>query len=274
MTQPLLEVQGVSLHLGDRRILDDISFSLQPGAFVGLIGPNGAGKTTLLRVVLGLLAPGSGRVLVDGRKVGGQNRSIGYVPQKIRLDLDVPLRGRDLVELGLDGGRWGVPLPSRARRERINAMLEAVGAWDFADEPVGRLSGGQQQRLLIAHALVSEPRLLLLDEPLSNLDIKSANEVVQLVGRMTHEKRIAAMLVAHDMNPLLGVMDQVVYLANGHAIIGGVDDVIQSDVLSALYGYDVEVIRAKGRVLVVSGNDQPHHAASDNPDDDAAEGLM
>ena len=255
----VLDVEHIEVELGGKTILQDITFGLSAGAFVGLIGPNGAGKTTLLRVILGLVSPSSGRVRVGGQPLGRGDRSIGYVPQKIRLEPDVPLRGRDLVGLGLDGGRWGVPLPSRARRERIDAILEAVGAEDFADAPVGRLSGGQQQRLLIAHALIANPQLLLLDEPLSSLDIKSAYEVVHLVARMTGEKGIAAMLVAHDMNPLLGVMDQVVYLASGQALMGSVDEVIQSAVLSQLYGYDVEVIRVGARVLVVSGNDQPHH---------------
>lgn len=253
-----LELDHVSVVLSSRRILDDITFGIDGGHFVGLIGPNGAGKTTLLRVVLGLITPDAGTVRMGGQRVGRGNRSVGYVPQKIRLDADIPLRGRDLVGLGLDGGRWGIPLPSRARRSRIEEMLAAVEADGFADQPIGRLSGGQQQRLLIAHALISKPELLLLDEPLSNLDIKSANEVVQLVAHMTHEQGISTMLVAHDMNPLLGVMDEVVYLANGHAAKGSVDAVIQTQVLSRLYGYEVEVIRASGRVLVVGGN-EPHH---------------
>ncbi len=263
----VLDLDHIVVELGGRLILRDITFSLVAGSFVGLIGPNGAGKTTLLRVILGLIAPTAGEVRVGGRHMARRSRSIGYVPQNIRLEPDVPMRGRDLVGLGLDGHRWGVPLPSRDRRARVDAMLRAVGALDFADAPVGRLSGGQQQRLLIAHALIGNPQLLLLDEPLSNLDIKSAYEVVQLVARMTGEKGIAAVLVAHDMNPLLEVMDQVVYLANGQALMGSVDEVVQSTVLSRLYGYDVEVIRVGSRVLVVSGNDQPHH---DYGIDDAA----
>lgn len=274
MAEQALEVQQVTVELGGRRILEDVSFAVAPGTFVGLIGPNGAGKTTLLRVVLGLVEPTAGHVRIGGRAVSGRRQSVGYVPQKIRLDPDVPVRGRDLVGLGLDGGRWGVPFPSRMRTQRIEAMLDSVGALEFADVPVGRLSGGQQQRLLIAHALISEPKLLLLDEPLSNLDIKSAHEVVRLVGDLTQKHGISAMLVAHDMNPLLGVMDQVVYLANGHALMGSVDEVIQSQVLSDLYGYEVEVIRAQGRVLVVSGNDQPHHTHTDGDVDDENEGEV
>ncbi|WP_206918197.1 metal ABC transporter ATP-binding protein [Alicyclobacillus suci] len=252
----VLELNDIVVQFGQRTVLDHIDVAIEAGEFVGLIGPNGAGKTTLLRVILGLLSPNHGEVRVDGKSVRKRNRAIGYVPQKIHLDPDTPLRGRDLVGLGLDGHRFGVPLPSRKRRARIDEVLEAVDALRFADAPVGRLSGGEQQRLLIAQALLTDPKILLLDEPLSNLDIRSAHEVVRLVGRLGKERGIAVILVAHDMNPLLGHMDKVLYLAEGHAAMGEVDAVIQSEVLSRLYGYEVEVLRVRGRVLVVGGRDE------------------
>jgi zinc/manganese transport system ATP-binding protein len=222
---------------------------------VGLIGANGAGKTTLLRVILGLLRPDAGRVRVLGRPVGRGNRAVGYVPQKAQLDPDTPLRGRDLVGLGLDGERWGLPLPSARRRARIEAALRDVDALAYADAPAGRLSGGEQQRLLIAQALLTNPRLLLLDEPLSNLDLRSAHEVVRLVARVGREHGVAVVLVAHDMNPLLEVMDRVLYLAEGRSAIGHVKEVVRPEVLSALYGYPVEVLHVRGRILVVAGGE-------------------
>ncbi len=251
----VLELNHIEVRFGDRRVLNDINVKVQPGEFVGLIGPNGAGKSTLLRVILGLLSPTAGGVRVAGKSVHRGNRLIGYVPQKIQLDPDIPLRGRDLVGFGLDGHRWGIPLPNRKRRQRIDEILAAVDAHKFADTPVGRLSGGEQQRLMIAQALLTDPKILLLDEPLSNLDIRSAHEVVRLVSRIGKERGIAVIMVAHDMNPLLGAMDKVLYLAKGHAVMGRVDDVIQSDVLSTLYGYDVEVLRVRGRILVVGGQE-------------------
>lgn len=250
-TDTVLELNHIGVRFGDCRVLDDIHVQVRPGEFIGLIGPNGAGKTTLLRVILGLLSPSEGSVYVTGKPVRHGNRSVGYVPQKIHLDPDTPLRGRDLVGLGLDGHRWGIPLPRRSRRQRIDEVLAAVDALQFADAPVGRLSGGEQQRLMIAQALLMDPKILLLDEPLSNLDIRSAYEVVRLVSRIGKEKGIAVIMVAHDINPLLGCMDKVMYLVQGHAVMGKVDDVIQSDVLSRLYGYDVEVLRVRGRILVV-----------------------
>lgn len=249
--QAILELHNIGVQFGSRTVLDNINVEIKAGEFVGLIGQNGAGKTTLLRVILGLQQPNAGRVTMAGQPIRRNHREIGYVPQKIHLDPDTPLRSRDLVGLGLDGHRWGIPLPTRKRRSRIDEVLEAVDALYYADAPVGKLSGGEQQRLLIAQALLTDPKLLLLDEPLSNLDIRSAHEIVRLVAQLSKDLGIAIILVGHDMNPLLSSMDKIVYLAEGHGMMGRVDEVIQSDVLSNLYGYPVEVLRVHGRILVV-----------------------
>jgi zinc/manganese transport system ATP-binding protein len=259
--EPVLRVEDVSVSLGGRRVLDRVSFSVDPGGFCGLIGSNGAGKTTLLRVILGLVAPSGGRIVVSGGTRSRRNPQVGYVPQKIVLDADMPLRGRDLVGLGLDGHHFGIARPAAKRRLVVEEMLDAVGATRFADVRIGNLSGGEQQRVLIAQALICRPKLLLLDEPLANLDIRSAAEVVELLARIAAEHRIAILLSAHDMNPLLPVMDRVVYLADGRAASGTTDEVVRTDTLSRLYGHHVEVIHVEGRVLVVSGAEhQVHHA--------------
>jgi zinc/manganese transport system ATP-binding protein len=178
---------------------------------------------------------------------------IGYVPQKILLDPQLPLRARDVVALGLDGSRLGLPLPSKARAGRIEEMLDAVGAADFGYRRIGDLSGGQQQRILVAHALVRRPRLLLLDEPLANLDVRSAAEIVALLRQLCDTYGVAALLSAHDMNPLLSVMDRIVYLANGRAASGRTDEVVRTEVLSQLYGHPIDVVRVRGRVVVIAG---------------------
>ena len=165
----------------------------------------------------------------------------------------MPLRARDLGGLGLDGNRLGIPLPTRRRRQLIDEMLRAVGAGLFGDERVGNLSGGEQQRVLIAHALISRPRLLLLDEPLANLDIRSEQEIVELLARVAREQQISVLLSAHEMNPLLPVMDRIVYLAAGRAASGTTDEVVRTEVLSKLYGQHVDVIHVHGRILVVAG---------------------
>jgi zinc/manganese transport system ATP-binding protein len=256
MTQAntIVEVDGVDVRLGGRDVLRDVSFTIGRGEFTGLIGANGAGKTTLLRVILGLQKPDRGRVLIGGRPRVGSEQLIGYVPQKFALDPDMPLRARDLVGLGLDAHRLGIPLPSRDRRRRIAAMLAAVGAESFADTRVGLLSGGEQQRILIAHALIGRPRLLLLDEPLANLDLRSGQEVVALLARVARDEGIAVLLSAHDMNPLIGVMDRIVYAAAGKVASGPTGEVVRSEVLSRLYGHHVDVLRVHGRVIVVAGD--------------------
>jgi len=263
-----LRVDRVTVRLGGRTVLDEVSFQIGAGEFTGLIGANGAGKTTLFRVILGLQAPVSGSVRVGGGRRSG--RDVGYVPQKFLLDPDMPLRGRDLIALGLDGQRLGIPLPSRSRRAGVQDMIDAVDARAFADERVGRLSGGEQQRILIAHALMSRPQLLLLDEPLANLDLRSAQEVVGLLSRIAAEQHVAVLISAHEMNPLLPVMDRIVYLAAGRAASGTAGEVVRSDVLSRLYGHHVDVLRVHGRVLVVAGAGHDQHAALDDSGDASA----
>ena len=245
--EAVLRLEGIGVRLGGRPVLSDVTFSLGKGDFTGIIGPNGAGKTTLLRVILGLIEPSGGRVLVD-------KKSVGYVPQKLVIDPDMPLRARDVVALGLDGHRIGFALPSRQRRELVEGALADVGAHGYADARVGELSGGEQQRVLIAHALISRPKLLLLDEPLANLDLRSEQEIVAVLGRLAREHEISVLLSAHDMNPLLTVMDRIVYVANGRAVSGRTDEVVTSAGLTQLYGHQVDVVRVHGRVLVVAGD--------------------
>jgi zinc/manganese transport system ATP-binding protein len=265
----LLRLEGIGVRLGGREILRDVSFTVRAGEFTGLIGPNGAGKTTLLKVILGLQAPTAGRVLIDGRprprRSGG--RLIGYVPQKLSIDPDMPLRARDVVALGIDGNRLGLPLPSAARRDLVAEALRAVGAEAYADARVGELSGGEQQRVMIAHAVISRPRLLLLDEPLANLDLRSEQGVVSVLARLAREQQIAVLISAHDLNPLLRETDTVVYVAAGRAAAGPTDDVIRAEVLSDLYGSHVDVLHVHGRILVVAGDEpeQAHHPIAGGP---------
>ena len=274
MTEDLLRLDGVSVRLGGREILRDVSFGIRPGQFTGLIGPNGAGKTTLIRVILGLQPVTSGSVLIDGRPRSAREDSIGYVPQKLAIEPDMPLRVRDVVALGLDGNKLGIRLPSRARRELVDDMLTAVGAQRYANARVGELSGGEQQRVMIAHALISKPKLLLLDEPLANLDISSEQGIVSVLARLARAEGVAVLLSAHDMNPLMPVMDRIVYVAAGRVAVGDTDEVVQPEVLSRLYGQHVDVIRVHGRILVVAapdGADTADSAAYDSAAHDGAE---
>ncbi|HZS94983.1 MAG TPA: ATP-binding cassette domain-containing protein [Chloroflexota bacterium] len=249
---PVVELRDVTVRLEGRTVLHNLSFSVRPGDFVGVIGPNGAGKSTLLKVLLGLIKPASGTVELFGRPAGRGNPRIGYVPQHQTFYQSMPLRARDMVALGIDGTRYGLVTPSRSKSERVMRALHEVRAESYADAPISRLSGGEQQRLMLAQALVGEPDLLLLDEPLANLDLRSRSEVVDLVCEVSQRRNIAVLFVAHDVNPLLGALDQVLYIANGRAVIGSVDEVVQSDVLTRLFGFPVHVIRTDDYVLVTS----------------------
>jgi zinc/manganese transport system ATP-binding protein len=271
----VLSVEGLGVRIAGRQILDGVDFAIAPAEFTGLIGSNGAGKTTLFRAILGLQAATAGQILVDGRPRTRRTDSIGYVPQKFLLDPDLPLRGRDLVGLGLDARRLGFTVNRRRRAERVEEMLAAVGAESFADTRVGRLSGGEQQRILIAHALVSGPRLLLADEPLANLDLRSSQEVVALLARVCRERGVAVLISAHEINALLPVMDRVVYLANGRAASGTSQEVIRPDVLSRLYGHHVDVIDVHGRVLIVAGagDDRDLHGCEETVEHELPDGA-
>jgi zinc/manganese transport system ATP-binding protein len=255
MTTDLITLDGVGVRLGGRQILSGVTLQIRPGEFTGLIGPNGAGKTTLLKVILGLQAPTAGRV------VNQVKRQIGYVPQKLVIDQDMPLRARDMVSLGIDGNRLGFRLPSRQRRERIDEALREVGALGYADARVGELSGGEQQRVLIAHALISRPRLLLLDEPLANLDLRSVRDVVALLARLASEQGIAVLISSHDMNPLVNAMDRIVYVAGGRVATGSTEEVVTTESLSLLYGHHVDVLRVHNRIVVLAGEEAADEVA-------------
>jgi zinc/manganese transport system ATP-binding protein len=251
----LLSVKNIDVSIDGREILHDVNFRIDHGEFTGLIGANGSGKTTLFRVILGLQSSARGSVTIHDQPLQRSNRSIGYVPQKVLFDPDMPIRARDLVALGIDGNRYGLTRRTKANHLAVEEMLQAVDAQDFADRKVGGLSGGEQQRVLIAHALVSRPELLLLDEPLANLDPGSVQEIIGLLHQIATQQHVAIFLSAHEMNPLLPVMDRVVYVANGRVASGTTDEVVRPDVLSALYGHHVDVIRVHGRVLVVAAQE-------------------
>jgi zinc/manganese transport system ATP-binding protein len=215
----------------------------------------------LLKAILGLVPLASGSVRLLGRVPGQANREVGYLPQRRSFDAGLRVRGVDVVRLGLDGDRWGLPLPGRRGRvaaARVAELVELVGAGGYAERPVGQLSGGEQQRLLIAQALARGPRLLLLDEPLDSLDLPNQAGVAALVSRIVRAERVAVVIVAHDVNPILPYLDRVIYLGRGGAVSGGPAQVITSGTLSRLYGTPVEVLSTTdGRLVVVGQPEAP-----------------
>ena len=271
-----IELRNVSLTLGGRIVLANISLDIPFGAFVGVLGPNGAGKTTLMRAILGLVAPSGGALHVFGQPATRGNSAIGYMPQVGGTISGLRLSGWDFVASGATGHRLGLPIPNKTERADIGRVLALVGAVELASRPLAEMSGGERQRLLLAQALLGRPQLLLLDEPLISLDPHRQQEVVALVKTLQIDLGITVLFSAHELNPLLNAIDQVLYLGRGHAALGTVDDVITGPVLSRLYGADIDVVRLQGRIFVMSGShdverdEHRHDHAHDHGHDHAA----
>lgn len=263
-TTPAVHLENACVAFGGQPLWDHLDIDIAPGEFVAVLGPNGAGKTTLLRVLLGQVPLAHGSARIAGRPVALGSRDIGYVPQHKALDTRAVIRGRDLVGFGLDGDRWGPGWPSRQRRARIDEALDQVGATAYADEPISVLSGGEQQRLRIAQALVTRPKVLLCDEPLLSLDLAHQQQVTDLIDRTRQEHDIAVLFVTHEINPILPIVDRVIYFAHGRAMVGPPDEVITTESLSDLYGSHIEVIRHRvddehERIIVFGADEEPHH---------------
>lgn len=266
MTPPAVEFDRACLAYGEREIWRELSVAFEEGSFVAVLGPNGSGKTSMLRVILGLTPVDSGRVEVLGAAPHRGNAAIGYIPQQHSFDRDLPLRGRDLVRLGLDGHRWGIGWPDRAVSRKVEGAIASVGAEAYADAPVGLLSGGEQQRLRIAQALVGDPKLLLCDEPLAHLDLRHQREIAGLVGAWQRSSGGTVLFVTHDVNPVLPLVDKVIFVVKGRWAAGTPDEVLTSERLSDLYDSHVDVLRVHGRIVVVGDTadagfelEEPHH---------------
>lgn len=268
---PVLSLRDAELGFGDRTLWSGLSLDVCEGEFLAVLGPNGSGKSSLLKTILGQQSLDRGSMSFDGHPVHRGDRRIGYIPQQKMIPAGTPMRARDLVSLGVNGHRFGLPITRRAERERVDELLEAVGATEFADAPVGTLSGGEQQRLRVGQALAGDPHLLLCDEPLLSLDLNHQREVSELINgrRLSHGTPVV--FVTHDVNPVLGMVDRILYLAGGRFREGTPDEVLRTDVLSELYGTPVEVFRSRGRVVVMGIPDShehphPHPAATPGAD--------
>jgi zinc/manganese transport system ATP-binding protein len=250
-----IRLEDAHLSRDDRLLWDKLSLAVRAGEFITVLGPNGAGKTSLLKVLLGLLPLSSGTLSILGSPAARGNKHIGYIPQQKGFDADVPIRGRDLVQFGITGFRYGFGKPSPLIDHQIDEAIETVGATSYADMPLGLLSGGEQQRLRVAQALVGKPEILLCDEPLLSLDIASQKTVTKLIDDYRREQQASVIFVTHEVNPVLQYVDRILYLANGRWVIDKPSVVLQSKTLSELYGTDIEVLKIKNRVLVLGAED-------------------
>lgn len=264
---PPLRIVAAALSRGGHELWRGLDLELQPGELVAVLGPSGAGKTTLLRAVLGLERLSEGSIEALGERVHrAGNRRIGYIPQQRPLPRHTSMRGRDLVRLGVDGHRFGLPFARRGDRERVQSLIEAVGATRFAERPVGLLSGGEQQRLRVGQALADDPGLLLCDEPLTSLDLANQRDVIDLIDRYRRSSGAGVLLVTHDINPVLEQVDRILYLARGRFTLGRPDEVLTSETLTSLYDIPVHVARVGGRLVVVGvpDSDAGHHHHGDH----------
>jgi zinc/manganese transport system ATP-binding protein len=249
-----LEFDNVSVERAGRTVWSESSFRVDSGCFVAIIGPNGSGKTTLLQVILGLLPVASGSVAVYGRRPGAANDEIGYVPQNYDANANEAIRARDAVLLGLTGRRWGFGRTTAADRDRVEEALGWVDATDIADRRLSDLSGGQRQRIALASALVARPKMLILDEPLASLDLRNQHEIVAVLARLKRELGVTILVVLHDLNPMLAVLDSAIYLLDGHAHHAALDQVVDSQLLTHMYGTKIQVAHTlQGELYMRSG---------------------
>lgn len=267
---PILSVRSASLSFSERTLWRGLDLELEAGEFLAVLGPNGTGKTSLLRAILGQQRLTSGTIQLLGRPVRRGSRKIGYVPQQKLLEQGTPLRARDLVAFGVNGHRWGLPISTKRVRDIVDGVLDSVGAADLANAPVASLSGGEQQRIRVGQAIAGDARLLLCDEPLLSLDLFHQRAISELIDEKRRERQNAVVFVTHDVNPILEMVDRVLYLAGGQFRIGTPEEVLRSDVLSEMYDTPVEVIRSRGRIIVVGAPDghahghEMHHVASES----------
>ena len=267
-----LAFDEVRIALGGRTILEAVSFAIEHGELIGMLGANGAGKTTLMRAALGLAPLAGGAISVLGRPATRGNPAVGYMPQARGNLAAMRLTGYDVVACAAGGAGWGLPRLDAATRRDIDWALETVDARDLARRSLAEMSGGERQRLLLSQALLGRPKLLLLDEPLINLDPGHQKSVVEIVARLRDELKIAILFSAHELNPLINAIDRVLYLGAGRAVLGAVDEVVTGPVLSRLYGTEIEVVRIRDRVFVMAGDIDVEREAHRHDHDDHAHG--
>jgi zinc/manganese transport system ATP-binding protein len=259
MTKPVLSIKNASLSFGDRQLWSNLNLDVQPHEFIAIIGANGSGKTTLLKAILGQVDLAAGSIEIEGEPVGRGSREIGYIPQHRNAETVAPMRAIDLLRMGLDGHRFGLPFATRASKRRVSHILDCIDGHELAYKKVSDLSGGELQRLRVGQAVIGEPSLILADEPLSALDMAQQKTIADLLDQERRDHNAAVLFVTHDVNPILSMVDRVLYLGNSKFRIGTPDEVLRSEVLSELYETPIDVLRNQGRIVVVGTQDHQHH---------------
>ncbi len=234
-----LELERLTVRYGEQIVLKDVSFHLDRGDFLGVIGPNGGGKTTLLKAILGLVDKYHGKVLVNGKPPGHRDNRVGYVPQHSEFDKKFPIRVRDVVLMGRLGNLGFRPFYTKNDRELALDALKSVDMLEYRDRQISKLSGGQLQRVLIARALTTDPRLLLLDEPTASVDEKMKTNIYSLLSDLK-DRGITIVLVSHDIGVISSYVEKVACL-NKHFIYHGTGD-LSPDMIEAAYQCPIDLI--------------------------------
>lgn len=259
----VITTNQLALGFDKQAIVANINIQIHAGEFIGILGPNGSGKSTFLRACLGLIKPLLGEIRVLGTIPSHGHHHIGYMPQMRSHFAVAKLSSRAILEIASQGTDYGLPLLSSSKKSDIQSVLALVKAESYADRPFHQLSGGERQRIFLAQALLDEPKLLLLDEPLASLDPRYQETFISLLKNIQRELPVTILFTAHDPNPLIDVMSRVLYFAHGKAMIGTIQEVITSHALSDLYETAIEVVKFKERLFVLGEghhvHDQEHH---------------
>lgn len=258
MSEDVAAIVNGAVTLGTSEVWREANVTFRSSTINVILGPNGAGKSTMLRTLLGVVELTHGEVRILGEPVRRGDRRLGYLPQSRSESLN-SITARDYVGLALSGVRIGWQRYPHLRQS-VDRALALTGAQALADRPLGTLSGGQRQRVGLAHATISQPKLLLLDEPLATLDLAAQTEVVDLINVIRVETGAAIVVVAHDLNPLASVTDQVLWIARRQVRVGSIDDIVNEEVLSDLYGHPIEIVTsARGRRVIVGLEEEFAH---------------
>ena len=242
--RPFVELEGVGVSYGEVRVLDGINLTVEPGDFLGIIGPNGSGKTTLLRVMLGLLEPQEGSVRLFGQPPASfrEWRRVGYVPQRAALDPSLPVTVQEVVASGLVASLGLFQRIGRAQRLRVSEALARAGMEAHARARIGALSTGQQQRVLIARALVSDPELIILDEPTGGVDPEAQTSFYAMLHHLNREREVTLVLVSHDIGVVAKEVTKLACLNRRLIFHGRPGDFLSDAALTALYGPSVRIV--------------------------------
>jgi zinc/manganese transport system ATP-binding protein len=243
---------SLGLRYGLHDVISGFTGEIHRGEFVAVLGPNGAGKSTLIKALLGLVPAATGEIRILGEPPRRGHPLIGYMPQLRSNAASTSLSGRAYLHAVLDGFRWGFAGPSAEKEKTVLEALRAVDAESFMDRPFDVLSGGERQRISLAQALLGQPEILLLDEPLLNLDPRRQGELIEMIHAVCRQRRVTVLFVGHDVNPLMKVTDRVLYLAGGTAALGTVGEVINAESLSRLYHTPMKVFQVEDMLFIMA----------------------